>query len=101
MYIIIWEYRVKPERVAEFEEVYAANGAWAQLFKKEAGYLATELLNDPNEAYRYITIDRWKSSQDYEAFLLQWEAEYAALDTQCEHLTEQESLLGKWEPVTR
>jgi heme-degrading monooxygenase HmoA len=100
MYVIIWEYRVKPEHVATFEEIYAANGAWAQLFKKATGYSGTELLHDPNDAQRYVTIDRWKSSEDYETFLLQWTAEYMALDNQCDGLTEQETLLGKWESLT-
>jgi heme-degrading monooxygenase HmoA len=101
MYVIIWEYMVKPEHVAEFEEVYIANGAWAQLFKKSPGYLGTELLHDPTSALRYITIDRWNSSQDYETFLLQWKSEYASLDAQYERLTEHESRWGKWESITR
>jgi heme-degrading monooxygenase HmoA len=97
MYVIIWEYRVKPEGVAKFEEIYAANGTWAQLFEKSEGFLSTELLHDPNDAQRYLTIDRWESLQDYETFLLQWKADYAALDTQCEELTEHETLLSKGE----
>jgi heme-degrading monooxygenase HmoA len=68
MYVIIWEYRVRSEGVAKFEEIYAANGTWAQLFEKSSGFLSTELLHDPNDAHRYLTIDRWKSSQDYETF---------------------------------
>ena len=100
MYIIIWEYQVEPEHQAEFEGTYAANGAWAQLFKKETGYLDTELLRDPIDTLRYITIDRWESSHEYEAFLLHKHAQYAALDAQCAELTQQESLLGKWESVT-
>jgi heme-degrading monooxygenase HmoA len=100
MYVIIWEYRVTPEHLAKFEEIYASNGAWAQLFKKAPGYLGTELLHDPNDADRYLTIDRWESSQDYELFLLQWKAEYAILDAQCAWLTEQETLLGTLESLT-
>jgi heme-degrading monooxygenase HmoA len=99
MYVIIWEYLVRSEHAAEFEVVYAVNGAWAQLFKKEPGYLGTELLHDPNDAHRYLTIDRWESLQAYETFLLQWKAEYAALDAQCEGLMEHEALVGKWEPL--
>jgi heme-degrading monooxygenase HmoA len=100
MYVIIWEYLARPEHTAEFEVVYVANGAWAQLFQKGPGYLGTELLHDPNDSHRYLTIDRWESLQDYEAFLLHWQAEYAALDERCAELMEQESLLGKWESIT-
>lgn len=98
-YVAIWEYRVKAEHVAEFEQIYSANGAWAKLFRKADGYHGTELLRDPNDPRRYITIDRWDSSKHYDSFLSRWKTEYAALDAQCEGLTETESLVGKWESV--
>ena len=100
MYVIIWEYQVKADSVVEFERIYASNGAWAELFRKEAGYLGTELLRDSTHPRRYITIDRWTSSGDYESFRSQWKSEYASLDAQCEGLTVQERVLGKWESVT-
>jgi len=97
MYIILWEYQVKTEKRAEFVAVYAPNGAWAVLFRKTAGYLGTELLQDETNPERFLTIDRWKSKESFEAFKLQWEKEYKELDAQCEGLTESESLLGRWE----
>lgn len=99
MYIIIWEYQVKIEHVKEFQEIYAANGAWAELFRKGEGYLGTELMRDINRPYRYMTIDRWVSPHDYESFLSQWKSEYSKLDAECEGLTEKETLLGKWESI--
>ncbi|HSO13562.1 MAG TPA: antibiotic biosynthesis monooxygenase [Anaerolineales bacterium] len=97
MFVIIWEFKVKPEKQNEFEKAYAPNGIWAELFKKSAAYWGTELLCDETRPYRYLTIDRWASKEVYEAFLLRREKEYKALDTQCEGLTESESLLGKWD----
>jgi heme-degrading monooxygenase HmoA len=97
MYVIIWEYQVKAERIAEFEEIYSARGAWANLFQKSKCYLGTELLSDERNSHRYITIDRWRSSWDYESFLVEWKSEYESLDVQSEGLTERETLLGKWE----
>ena len=96
MYIIIWEYQVKPEQQAEFEKIYAANGAWAELFKKGTGYLGTELLYKADQPLRFLTIDRWVSKQAYETFLTHRASEYKFLNAQCEGLTEQESLLGTW-----
>ena len=96
MFIIIWEYRVKPEKQAEFEQFYSAAGNWAELFKHGAGFAGTELWQDEDEPLRYLTIDRWKSKAEYEAFQMQWREEYQALDAQCEALTEQEARLGGW-----
>ena len=99
MYVIIWEYQVKADRSAEFEKIYGENGVWVKLFKNGSGYLGTELLLDSRQLPRYLTIDRWASEVDYETFLSSYRKEYDKLDAQCEGLTEQESLLGKWETI--
>ena len=100
MYLIIWEYQVKADRTADFEQIYHSNGAWAELFRKDEGHLGTKLLRDLDHAQRCITIDRWDSAKDYEAFCEQHKEEYETLDSQCSLLTKHESLLGKWESVT-
>lgn len=99
MYIILWEYQVKPQKQAEFKRMYAANGAWADLFRNADGYIVTELIQDETQATRFMTIDRWDSKENFEAFQTRWQTEYKALDAQCEDLTESESLLGCWESV--
>lgn len=99
MYIIIWEYHVREERGAEFEEIYSVTGAWTTLFQRSKGYLGTELLVDQRQLHRYITLDRWRSSRDYESFLAESKSEYERLDAQCEGLTEQETLLGRFETI--
>jgi heme-degrading monooxygenase HmoA len=97
MYIIIWAYQVKPDQVVRFEEAYSSNGAWVKLFQRSQGFLETELLRDHEDPYRYITIDRWNSAQEYKSFLSQSKTEYAAMDARCEGLTEHETLLGNWD----
>ncbi|HLO14602.1 MAG TPA: antibiotic biosynthesis monooxygenase family protein [Anaerolineales bacterium] len=97
MHVIIWEYQVKTERIAEFEDIYSPNGTWTKLFHKSKGFLGTELLRDIKDPHRYITIDRWASPQDHESFLLQWKTAYDALDNQCSALTSKEVFLGNWD----
>jgi heme-degrading monooxygenase HmoA len=94
MVTILWEYQVKTERRAEFETVYAANGAWAELFRKGKGFLGTKLFHSLDHPQLYTTIDQWASMKEYKAFLSQWKEEYEALDKECEGLTEHESCLG-------
>lgn len=96
MYLILWEYHVKLQKQAEFEEIYSPTGAWAELFQKGEGYLGTELLHDETSPRRYLTIDRWESKAAYETFLSVQEQAYKEMDARCEGLTEHESLLGKW-----
>ena len=97
MYLIIWEYHVKPECIPEFDSFYSPQGAWVGLFRKSAGYLGTELLHDETNPQRRITIDHWDSRLAYESFLEKWKLEYKALDEQCEGLTERETRICKGE----
>jgi hypothetical protein len=99
LHIIIWEYRVIPERKTEFENIYSPDGAWAELFRKGTGFLGSDFLHDPANPQRYLTIDRWMSKIEYESFLARWKTEYEALDARCEGLTESEFLLGKWDSI--
>jgi heme-degrading monooxygenase HmoA len=81
-------------------KVSTSQRPWVELFRKAEGYQGTELLRDPEQPHRYVTIDRWDSSPHYESFFSRWKADYAILDTQCEGLTEKESLSGKWESIS-
>jgi len=99
VYILVWEFQVKPGRVADFERIYATDGPWVQLFKKHPGYLGTELLQALDDPQRYITLDRWSSSQAYNSFHAKWQDEYKELDERCKDLTARESFLGTLSPL--
>src|SRR4051812_587428 len=94
-YVIVWEYQVQLEQVADFENIYGEHGAWTDLFQRGTGYLGTELLVDPQNHCRYMTIDRWASAQAYNNFLIQNHGEYETLDMECKELTKSETLVGK------
>ena len=99
MYLIIWEYQVKEEQRTDFEKIYGENGAWVELFQKDAGFLGTDLLRDMQNPNRFLTIDRWISAQAYEHFLECHQEEYASLDAKWNELTEKENLLGRWQTM--
>jgi heme-degrading monooxygenase HmoA len=94
MYRIVWEFEPDPARVAEFERDYGANGAWASLFRRGAGYLGTELFRSATDPTRYLTVDRWVSRAAYDAFRTAFGAEYTALDARCEAWTRTERLVA-------
>lgn len=100
MYVVVWEYQIKPGKRSEFEKAYSSNGAWAELFKRGSGYLGTELLRSEVRLDTYITIDRWDSKESYESFLSKWKQDYERLDEQCEGLTESEKRIGRFTKVT-
>jgi heme-degrading monooxygenase HmoA len=93
-HVIVWEFIVRAGREREFEEVYGPTGAWATLFSKSPEHLGVDLLRDVANPRRYLTIDRWKTSEAFGAFRKAHAAECEALDARCEGLTEAERKIG-------
>ena len=93
-YVIVWEFRVRQERAAEFVQKYGPEGAWARFFRGSAGYHRTELLKDVADTDRYLTLDFWQTEEEFEHFRGENRAEYERLDGEFEGLTETETRLG-------
>ncbi len=91
----IWEFRVAPEHVAEYERNYGPDGAWAQLFRRSPAYHGTELLRDKDDPLRFVTVDKWEDLAPYKA--MRQEEDYKSLDMACEKLTVSERLIGIFE----
>lgn len=96
MIVIVWEFRVQPGRAAGFERAYGSEGDWALLFRRSPGYRGTELLRDPEDPDRYLTLDRWEDASDFDAFKAAHGDEYRALDAACEPLCSEERLIGRF-----
>ncbi len=94
MFVRIWQFRVTPDRADEFRELYGPNGAWVALFRREIGFLGTELLQSATHPNIFVTIDSWDSPEAWAAFLRAWGDDYAALDHQCRALSMSEGEIG-------
>ena len=99
MYVIVWRFRVKPGREAEFERAYGPKGDWVKLFSAEKSYRGTDLVRDPKEKNVYITIDRWASQDAYDAFRAWQRTAYDALDRRCKTLNDEETRIAVGETV--
>ena len=92
MFVAIW--RFTTARPDEFERHYGPDGTWAQLFRRDASYVRTDLLRDDAS---YVTLDWWASREAYDGFRERHAADYAALDRTCEAVTVEEDKLGEFE----
>lgn len=97
MYTIVWRYRVPPGRAGEFERAYGAQGDWVRFFSQGEGYIGTQLYCGAGEALSYLTVDEWRSKEDYERFRAAHEREYHEIDRRCERYTDHEECLGAQE----
>ncbi|HYU24743.1 MAG TPA: hypothetical protein VEO74_06040 [Thermoanaerobaculia bacterium] len=94
MYVIVWRFVVKDR--AEFERHYGPEGTWAAFFRRDPGFVRTELLRGEGES---LTIDYWSSKEAFLAFRARNLAEYEAIDRRFEALTEREERVGDFVTV--
>jgi quinol monooxygenase YgiN len=66
MIAIVWQFEVKNERKAEFEELYGTDGEWATMNRQTRSYLGSSFLRDQNHSSRYIVIEYWSEMVVYE-----------------------------------
>lgn len=99
-YLAIWEFEVKLECRAQFEDIYGPDGAWARLFRQSPDYLWTKLTRDLPRPRRYLTLDCWTSREAFRNFKRAHAAEYESLDKQCESFTEREVMVGELQETT-
>ena len=97
MYTILWEFHVPAARRAEFEAADGPPGPWAKLFAQAPGFAGVALLRCTEQAGRYVTIDRWRSRADFEAFKRDFGADYAALDRALEGIADSETRIGAFD----
>jgi quinol monooxygenase YgiN len=99
MFVRIWQFRVPSEKADEFRAVYGPDGEWAELFRREARFLGTELLHSATHPNIFLTIDRWDGANAWAAFLRVWGQDYAALDQRCKTLAVSEGEIGSFRSV--
>jgi heme-degrading monooxygenase HmoA len=87
MFVILWEFEVKPGSEECFENAYGPKGNWVRLFQSDPHFRGTQLLRDPSRLRYYFTLDFWDSETAYKDFLSANRAAYEALDATNEGLT--------------
>lgn len=99
LFIAVWAFVVKPAHLRDFERAYGQNGEWVRLFRTGDGYIKTELHRDPERSSCYITLDFWRTREQYEAFREQAKSAYKKIDVRYERLTADEQLVGNFADV--
>ncbi len=96
-HVRIWKFRPPADREEEFSLAYGPDGVWAALFGKAPGYLGTTLYRPGEPGGWWLTVDRWSSAADFEAFGHDFGEEYRALDAGLEGLAGEEEFVGGFE----
>jgi heme-degrading monooxygenase HmoA len=94
---LVFSYEVRD--TAEFERVYGPEGEWARFFGQGRGYVGTELLRDLEIPGRYLVVDRWESTEAYNAFVAERREEYMARVDDTRYHYDSELRFGTFENV--
>ena len=97
MIALVFSYEVRDPEA--FEQVYGADGEWAQFFGQGSGFIGTEVLRDVEHPARYIVIDRWENADAYNSFAASHREEYMRRVDDTRFLYEQELRFGTFENV--
>lgn len=98
MYTVVWSYEVRAEHVERFIEAYRPGGLWARLFHRGEGYMGSDLYRSTEAPTTFLTIDRWRSREQFTDFMVKFRENYAGLDAKCDDWTVSEQRLGEIEP---
>jgi heme-degrading monooxygenase HmoA len=93
----IWKFHPPDGREQEFAAAYSGNGRWAELFAQAPGYRGTMLLRPVEAGGDWLTIDRWDSLADFEAFNRNLGDDYRTLDAELEGVAGVEEFVGAFE----
>lgn len=96
MYVVIWEFKVKPRCLTEFIELCGHDGEWAKWFRQSPDYIETDLLLSNDQESLFLTIDRWKSKRSYDLFYASDQVTFDRLDQKGENYTLEEKLIGAY-----
>jgi heme-degrading monooxygenase HmoA len=97
MFVILWEFEVKPGSEPAFERAYGAQGDWVHLFQTDPHYRTTYLLKDSSRPQIYFTMDLWDSETTYENFKNINLQAYQALDLATGELTLRERFIAAFQ----
>ena len=97
MFVILWEFEVKPGCEQSFESVYGLDAAPGFSFSAAIPATCdTLLLKDPSRPRTYLTLDFWHSESAFQSFRNANYEAYLALDRSTEGLTLRETHLGSF-----
>jgi heme-degrading monooxygenase HmoA len=96
-YARIWMFRPTEGGEKAFAEAYSANGPWSQLFARAEGFEGVSLLRPADAGGWWMTVDRWRSEDDFRAFERDSAQAYRELDRALGDVAGEERFLGAFE----
>ncbi len=99
MFLVVWEFKIKPDCLEKFLRVYGPEGDWAQLFANDCNFQKTVLVQEAGSELVFLTMDFWDHQDAYLSFKQKYAQAYHDLDRECEGLTVHERHVGSFKNI--
>ena len=99
MYVIVWKYKVEPEKREKFEKTYGPEGLWADFFRTSAYYRGTCLFKSEKASDVYMLLDFWKTKEAYDHFTTTQADTYQQLSLQFQDVYQEETRMDEYYAV--
>ena len=96
-YLRVWRFRPEPDHHDAFVAAYDPSGDWDTLFRRDPGFLGTELWRDRDGSF--VTVDRWDDEAAFDRFQVDHGKAYRQLDDRLERFAGEEIFLGAFDVV--
>ncbi|MGH9310493.1 MAG: hypothetical protein ACRD1U_14035 [Vicinamibacterales bacterium] len=80
MVAVVWQFETVPERSADFEQFYGADGDWTKLSRRSRSFLGSSFLKDLAWPARYLLVEYWSEMLVYEKHLADFESQVKVLE---------------------
>jgi quinol monooxygenase YgiN len=77
---VVWQFETVPERSADFEQFYGADGDWTKLSRRSRSFLGSSFLKDLASPARYLLVEYWSEMLVYEKHLADFESQVKVLE---------------------
>ena len=96
-HVRVWKFRPPEGHERAFADAYAGDGVWARLFGQAAGFVGTSLLRPTETGGWWLTMDRWATEADFQAFQRDFGQAYRNLDRKLKGVAGDEEFIGTFE----
>ncbi|HXA81746.1 MAG TPA: antibiotic biosynthesis monooxygenase [Methylomirabilota bacterium] len=97
IFVVLWEYEVKPGCEESFQSAYSSHADWVRIFQRDPHFRESRLLRDLSRPRFYFTLDYWDSESSYHKFVAANLEAYGAVDRSTEGLTLSERHLSSFD----
>ena len=94
MIAFVWQFDVREDSRAAFEDIYGANGEWTALARRSRSYLGSAFLRDQVMPTRYLLTEYWSEMLVYERHLQDFSDEIASLNARRDSMVASVQPLG-------